>query len=103
MTEPGLSGRQLAELRKSVFMPARHFAKGVGYSYQHYRRIEAAKDVEVPVGIKMKFKSVLLGHVEKVKLATTLLQVWDPGVQKLDIRAKNGGKLILSRKGVSSD
>ncbi len=99
MTEPGLSGRQLQELRQSVGMSAEAFAEAIHYGPKYYRKIEASTK-EVPVSIKIKFKSVLLAHTEDV---TKKLLVWDPGVQKLDIRAKKGGKLILPRKGVSSD
>jgi hypothetical protein len=97
--EPGLTGQELQALRQSVGMPSAEFAKQAGYDYGYYRSIEASEG-QVNVSIKFSFKRILLSWA---KDQANLLESWDPGVSKLDIRSKNDATVRLSRKGVSSD
>jgi hypothetical protein len=96
MREPGLNGPQLRQLRRSFGMSAKAFAAAAGYEYGYYRAIEASKR-EVNRSIKMCFKRILLEHAKNQAL---VLESWDPGISKLDIRKNFDGSVRLSRKGV---
>lgn len=96
MTEPGLNGPQLRQLRRSFGMSAKAFAEAAGYEYGYYRAIEASEQ-EVNRSIKMSFKRILLEHSNN---QARVLESWDPGISKLDIRGKIDGNVRLSRKGV---
>ena len=96
---PGLNGPQLRELRRSVGMSAKAFAEQAGYEYGYYRAIEA-REREVNRSIKLSFKRILL---EYAKVQALVLENWNPGIAKLDIRGKIDGSVRLSRKGVSSE